>query len=68
MQHISYPALHGGLQGSSGREDVANTILGKMKKQVGGNEKEEEETTQTMKENRIFCKRWEYWKEARKEA
>lgn len=56
------------MQGGTGREDVANTILGKMKKRVGGNEKEEEETTQTMKENRIFSKRWEYWKEARKEA
>lgn len=68
MQRISYLALEGGLQGGTGREDVANTILGKMKKRVGGNEKEEEETTQTMKENRIFSKRWEYWKEARKEA
>lgn len=68
MQHISYSALEGVLQGGTGREDVANTILGKMKKRVGGNEKEEEETSQTMKENRIFCKRWECWKEARKEA
>lgn len=55
-------------QRAAEREDVANTILGKMKKRVGGKEKEEEETTETMKENRIFCKRWEYWKEARKEA
>lgn len=52
------------------REDIANTILGKMKKKkrVGGDEKEEEETTQTMKENRILCERWERWKGARKEA